>query len=72
MNSRHTQTYNVGDWSHTFNEESNHTFLHTVAEKVCEECKDTLHRRVADAATIEKLCGDFQTTLQTSFDCGSF
>ena len=47
-------------------------FPHTVAEKVCEECKDTLHRRVADAATIEKLCGDFQTTLQTTFDCGSF
>lgn len=77
MTSRHTQKHNVGDWSCFFNEEPFYAISRTLAdadasEKVCEECKDTLHRRVADAATIEKLCGDFQTTLQTSFDCGSF
>ncbi|CAN7043593.1 unnamed protein product [Brassica rapa subsp. trilocularis] len=73
MTSRHTQRYspyNVGDWSRFFNEEPFYAIPRTLAdadasEKVCEECKDTLHRRVTDAATIEKLFEDFQATLQT-------
>ncbi|WZY78285.1 LOW QUALITY PROTEIN: hypothetical protein YC2023_024669 [Brassica napus] len=70
MTSRHTQKHNVGDWSCFFNEEPFYAISRTLAdadasEKVCEECKDTLHRRVAGAATIEKLFEDFQATLQT-------
>ncbi|CAF1919447.1 unnamed protein product [Brassica oleracea var. botrytis] len=70
MTSRHTQTYNVGDWSRFFNEEPFYAIPRMLAdadasEKVCEGCKDTLHRRVADAATIEKRFEDFQATLQT-------
>lgn len=61
MTSRDPQKYIVGDrdWPYFFNADH-------ASEKVLKECKaTTVHRRVAEAAAIEKLCEDLQATLQT-------